>query len=167
MTVEVKYLDNDEEDQGNTRSGVGVLNGMLHTAAAIDLSFIEQGTGQSQRIGTDVHLKQLTLSYQPRADGTGSANDFSHWRVTVFLWKPSADIGVKPSWDDIFETARAVKLTPDAKGVALDTGFAMYNSKTSHNYKILSDKSGTLTGQIGVAPSVGTSIAPMVKIACP
>lgn len=166
LTVEVKYLDNDEENQGNVRSGVGVLNGMLHTAAAIDLSFIEQGTGQSERIGTDVHLKQLTLSYQPRADGAGTDADYSHWRVTVFLWKSSADVGVKPTWDDIFETARAVKLTPDDKGVALDTGFAMYNSKTAHTYKILSDKSGTLTGKIGV-PVVGGSIAPLVKVACP
>lgn len=161
-TVEVKYVDNAVATQTTPQLDMD----MNHQAAAIDLSFVGQGPGQSERIGNDVHLKQLTISYQPRVGDGAGANNHCHWRCTIFLWRPSQSINVKPTWDDIFTTNRAVKITTDAKGVALDTAFAMFNTGTSSSYKILSDKSGTLTGALAT-PVLGGSLAPIIKVACP
>ncbi len=164
-TVEVKFHDlADPSYVGPNTAGT-----MNHADTALDLSIITQGTNQGERIGQDVHLKQLTLSYQPKADGaTGTAADWGHWRMTIFLWKPATSATCFPTWDDIFisHTANVDRISPDSKSRALDTAFAMYNTTTASNYRILSDKTGTITGQIAF-PQIGGSVAPMVKVAVP
>ncbi len=165
-TVEVKFHDLADPEYTCPEITGGTMD---HAASALDLCIITQGTKQGERVGADVHLKQLTLSYQPKSNGaSGTAADWGHWRMTIFLWKPATDAVCFPTWNDIFisHTANSDGVTPDSKSRALDTAFGMYNTTTASNYRILSDKTGTLSGQIAV-PLIGASIAPMVKIAVP
>lgn len=157
-TVEVKYFDL------TVAALTGAYDVVNPNTLAVDLSIITMGANQSQRIGTDLHFKQLTLSYQPRMSvaGTPTDPDYAHWRLTIFLWKPNT--ASAPKWGDVFQL---ISTGSDAKAKSLQTAFAMYNSRTADNYRILSDKTGTLTGKIATAATVGGTIAPIVKIAVP
>jgi hypothetical protein len=110
------------------------------TAALVNLSTIVQGITVNDRIGRDVRLHHLEMSYTLYQQ---NVNVLTSVRVVIFQWKPNTQALV-PTYAQVFETTT---------GSAF---LASYNYDYSDQYSILYDKLHSLAGLVA-APTASSN----------
>jgi len=108
------------------------------TGTQLGLSQIPQGVADGTRGGDEVNLKSLEVRFECYLQGTGGTNDFTNCvRLIIYQWLPMSTAAIPVP-------ANVVQLTPG--GTGQNGVMTMYNWDARTQYKILADKTFSLSG---------------------
>lgn len=134
------------------------------TFDALDLTAIEFGSSESERMTSSVSLKELTLNFEvvnPFNIHAGALEKETpaYWRLTIFRWKPYAVGGSGPTAADVFS-----HVDKHVRDRNLDH-LAMFNPRHTKDIDVLFDQAGSCPSR--VITQDPARLSSLTKIAIP